>query len=297
MFSPITGKKADVVDSLAVDPIILGYKQRHGVDVSSYFMNMMALPVYECVDTKLRFFYPDSLAGDGAFYSALGQESDYYNEWKPEYEQAFNIISPNSKVLDIGCGKGAFIEKLQIEKECSVMGLEYNHTAYAVLQSKKIPASMESIEGFSENNAEKYDAVTFFQVLEHIFPVKSFLESAVKCLKKNGLLIIGVPNNDPYLLGHDKYNWLNLPPHHMGWWNYESLNNLQNFFPITKQAIITAPFRHYNWYLDALETNAKILKPRRVLWLRLTRAIRKQWIQIIKNKIPGPFLLAVYKKE
>ena len=31
--------------------------------------------------------------------------------------------------------------------------------------------------------------------------------------------MIGVPNNEPYFQGYDKYCTLNLPPHHMGLWN------------------------------------------------------------------------------
>jgi hypothetical protein len=38
-------------------------------------------------------------------------------------------------------------------------------------------------------------------------------------LKKVGKLVIGVPNNEPYFQGYDKYCTLNLPPHHMGLWN------------------------------------------------------------------------------
>lgn len=297
MYSPVTGKKAKTVDSFPVDLIIKGYRQQHGIDVSSYFEGMIELPVYECSDTKLRFFYPAHLAGDGFFYSALENEPGYYSEWKPEYDEAFNIIPPASKVLDIGCGKGAFLEKIKNEKGCNVMGLEYNPSAFQKLQTKNIPASMENIEQHSVDNIEVYDVVTFFQVLEHIASVKNFLGSAVRVLKKNGLMIVGVPNNSPYLLKHDKYNWLNLPPHHMGWWNYESLNNLQHFFPVTTEVIKPSPFRHYNWYLDSLESNAKISNPGRLPWLKLTRPFRKQWIQIVKNKLPGPFILAVYKKN
>jgi SAM-dependent methyltransferase len=61
--------------------------------------------------------------------------------------------------------------------------------------------------------------VCSFQVLEHIYDVKSFLEASLHVLKPKGKLIIGVPNNEPYFLGYDKYATLNLPPHHMGLWN------------------------------------------------------------------------------
>jgi hypothetical protein len=136
----------------------------------------------------------------------------------------------------------------------------------------------------------------FFQVLEHISAVQSFLTAAIKCLKKNGLLVLAVPNNEPYLFGFNKYDWLNLPPHHMGWWNAASLQKLSGFFPIKTERIRACPFRDYNNYLNAQEVNTAILNPGRLRWLKATRPVRKQWIQLNRNNIPA-FLLWPFTKK
>ncbi|MET0393638.1 MAG: class I SAM-dependent methyltransferase [Chitinophagaceae bacterium] len=297
MYSPVTGKPSPVVDSFPVPVVVEGYKKDIGIDVSPYFKGMDELPLYQCPDTKLRFFYPYSLAGDAAFYTALEDREAYYSEWKWEYDEAFRVVDAGAKVLDIGCGRGAFLAKLKSEKQCDVFGLEYNPSAYQVLQERSIPAAMESIEEHSKGHAGRYDVVSFFQVLEHIGDVKSFMDGAVASLKKNGLLIIAVPNNQPYLFGNNKYEWLNLPPHHMGWWNRESLTNLSGFFGLGVQFIRSSPFKDYNNYLDSLRRTTAITNPGRVPWLDLTRPFRKQWIQLFKNSIPGFFILAVYRKR
>jgi 2-polyprenyl-3-methyl-5-hydroxy-6-metoxy-1,4-benzoquinol methylase len=296
MISPVTGKSALPVDSFSVLEIIQGYKTEIGVDVSGYFGDTQTLELYQCPDTGLRFFYPETLAGDALFYTALENRPGYYRDWKWEYDEAFHLIERKAAVLDIGCGRGAFLKKLQAEKQCAVTGLELNPNAYAVLRERNIPAFMQTVEAHSAQYSEAYDVVTFFQVLEHVSAVQSFLTAALKCLKKNGLLILAVPNNEPYLFGISKYDWLNLPPHHMGWWNQDSLQRLASFFSMAVERIQVCPFRDYNNYLDALELNTKIEGPQKYRWVKTTRPLRKQWVQINRNNIPGVFVMGIYKK-
>ncbi|HUQ97091.1 MAG TPA: class I SAM-dependent methyltransferase, partial [Chitinophagaceae bacterium] len=280
MYSPVTGLPAPVVDSFSVNEIIKGYKTELGIDVQAYFKGKTNLNLYQCSDTGLRFFYPAALAGDPAFYTALENRPGYYRDWKWEYDEAFQLIEDGVSVLDIGCGRGAFLKKLKAEKDCVVTGLELNPNAFKQLLAGGMPAFQETIETHSEIHTEAYDVVAFFQVLEHISDVNSFITTALKCLKKNGLLILAVPNNAPYMMGINKYEWLNLPPHHMGWWNEASLTQLSRFFPMTVQRIQACPFRDYNAYLDALERNAKIENGAKLGWIKTTRPIRKQWIQL-----------------
>lgn len=297
MYSPVTGKPSPVVDSFPVPVVIEGYKKDIGIDVSAYFKGMDKLLLYQCPDTAMRFFYPHALAGDGPFYASIENRDAYYSEWKWEYDEAFRVVKAGSRALDIGCGRGAFLAKLKNEKQCDVFGLEYNPSAYRTLQERGIPAAMESIEEHSKTHAAAYDVVSFFQVLEHIGDVRSFLDAALATLKKDGLLIVAVPNNQPYLFGNNKYEWLNLPPHHMGWWNRESLTNLTRFFGLEVAFIKTSPFKDYNNYLDSLRRTMAITRPGRLPWLDFTRPFRKQWIQLFRNSVPGFFILAVYRKK
>ena len=295
--SPVTGKSSPKVDGFAIATIINGYQKDIGIDVSRYFSGDVTLPLYECPDTLLRFFHPAALAGDGEFYTKLEDRSGYYDDWKWDYETAWPFIAEKTMVLDIGCGRGAFIDKLKKEKECVVHGLELNPSAYLLLQQKEISCQMQTIEEHAITNKDKYDVVCFFQVLEHIPAVHSFLKAAIACLKPGGLLIAAVPNNQPYLFGFNKYDWLNLPPHHMGWWNYVSLNKLATFFPITVEKIIPARFADYNNYLKAKAINLAISSPRKLKWFQCWRPAEKIWIQIIKKKIPGIFIQAIYRKD
>lgn len=296
MVSPVTGKSAPAVDLFSVPEIIHGYKTGVGVDVSPYFGDKQTVTLYQCPDTRLRFFHPPTLAGNSLFYTALENRPGYYRDWKWEYDEAFGLIKAGAAVLDIGCGRGAFLKKLQAEKQCAVAGLELNPNAHAVLREHDIPAFRETVELRSIRNSDAYDVVTSFQVLEHVSGVRSFLTAALKCLKKNGLLILAMPNNEPYLFGIAKYDWLNLPPHHLGWWNRDSLQRLAAFFPMAIERIEVCPFRDYNYYPDALELNTRLEAPHKYRWVKATRPLRKQWIQINRNNIPGVFVMGIYRK-
>jgi hypothetical protein len=119
--SPITGSDSFPADSFKVAEIIKGYKEIIGIEVNHYFKGMDNITLYECPDTKLRFFYPAALAGKDTFYTALETREDYYNEWKWDYEIAFPLVTEGAKVLDVGCGRGAFLAKLKEEKNVMFM--------------------------------------------------------------------------------------------------------------------------------------------------------------------------------
>jgi 2-polyprenyl-3-methyl-5-hydroxy-6-metoxy-1,4-benzoquinol methylase len=295
--SPVTGNPSGMIDEIDISIIIKGYQKYIGIDVSDYFTGRDTLLQYQCPDTGMRFFYPAALAGDGDFYASLENRSGYYDDWKWDYETAWPFISATDSVLDIGCGRGAFLEKLKNEKNCTVHGLELNPSAFQILTKKNIPCQMQTIEEHALLNRNNYDVVCFFQVLEHIYSVRTFLDAAIECLKPGGLLIAAVPNNDPYLFGFNKYDWLNLPPHHMGWWNFASLNKLTAFFPITVEKIIPAKFRDYNNYLRARAINLEVTTPNKLKSFQFWRPVEKIWIQVIQKKIPGIFIQAIYRKN
>jgi 2-polyprenyl-3-methyl-5-hydroxy-6-metoxy-1,4-benzoquinol methylase len=235
VYSPITKREAILRDTVPTRKIIEKYKAE-GVDVSDYFHDLETLYVCECPDTAYRFFYP-FVEGREEFYADLQRVAGYYPEWKWENEVAARFIGENITLLDIGCGEGFFLDQIRTKKNCAVTGLEFNQKAVEKCREKGIEVYKTSINEFAADHAEKFDAVCLFQVLEHIVEVREFLEAALKTLKKGGILIVGVPNNKPYIFLRDKFCMLNLPPHHTGLWNETSLKSLSRHFDIETVAI------------------------------------------------------------
>lgn len=306
--SPITANNnITLTDTFCSNDIIKLYKDQLDIDVSASFSGIQSVFLYQCNQTGYRFYYPEGLNGDGHFYARLQQQMNdaYYLGWKFENQLALNIIKMGDKVLDIGCGNGNFLEKVK-EKAKEVTGLELNDEAVKICKQKGLQVVNEVISEHAVNKTDHYDVVCIFQVLEHIYDVRSFLADSLKVLKKGGKLIIGVPNSEPYFQGYDKYSTLNLPPHHMGLWNKRIFENLEQLFNLKmKQAVYDVKGRTLAYaYLKAKYlANIKSLpgshtfseKIKMILWGSVTvpMAILKK----ITSGINGSHLAVVFEKQ
>jgi len=237
IISPITGySNCSYFDRLASEEIVSLYAEQHLMDVSRFFQGITDVKIFTCEETGYRFYHPRKLMGDGLFYEELqkiGESSnnEYYRVNTFDHQFAKKYIEHSDKVLEIGCGMGNFMQRLKAQN-IEVVGLELNKYAVEKCRLLGLEVYDTLIDKFAENNSEQFDVVCTFQVLEHVYDVKGFISSALRTLKKDGLLIISVPNSDPFLMRHDKYATLNLPPHHVGLWNKKVFENLTTIFPI-----------------------------------------------------------------
>ncbi len=295
--SPVTGKKAAVlVDSISVSEVIEAYRELD-IDVENSFQGQLDLPVYRCKDTGYRFFYPHSLAGKSDFYQKLQRKGGYYAEWRWEHEQSISALTHCNKIIEIGCGTGNFLKKLRDQHDKHVSGLEFNPNAIKVAKEQNLDVYDIRVEDFSRQHKAQFDAVCTFQVLEHVPDVRGFLNGACNLLKPNGILIVGVPNNNPYLFKFDKLHALNLPPHHMGLWDKSSLKLLANHFPLKLIEVRSEPlFDHgYFWEVYLKHLHAKH-SPLFYVFNKMPWRV-SQWLQLLAKKyVPGRNLFASYKK-
>jgi len=297
--SPITkSDNVSVLQLISSKKIIDLYNSEIGIDVSAFFKGCDEIKILKCKDTGYRFYYPETISGDKDFYEDLQKakgETNYYSLRRWEYDMALMHLTHGNKVLDIGCGSGNFLEKVK-EITPHVMGLEFNNMAIEKCKSKDLIVYDIGLEKFSQlsENRHSFDVVCAFQVLEHIYDVNLFLNSCINLLKPGGKLIIGVPNNNPYLYKFDLFHTLNLPPHHMGIWNKKSLKRLQEHFPIAVEKILVEPNVNFEYWLNIqvkkwirLENISKFLKR-----IKLYRVI-----SFFKIATEGRNLLVVFIKR
>jgi 2-polyprenyl-3-methyl-5-hydroxy-6-metoxy-1,4-benzoquinol methylase len=256
ILSPITQREnIKLLEKIPKDKIINGYKG-FNTNVEKFFRHIDYIELYECLDTGYQFFYPFDICGDDNFYQDLSKFDWYYMENKWEFDDAIANISEGMSVIEIGSGRGYFLKKLK-DKSINAVGLELNTEAVEISNRNNLTVYNEDLEVFAQKYPNKYDFVCSFQVLEHIPNVKKFLDSAIKLLKKNGVLYISVPNNLSFIKENDN-DWLNMPPHHMGKWTANSLKKLTHFFDLELVKINYEPLAeyHYNYFLSIL--NSKI---------------------------------------
>lgn len=106
----------------------------------------------------------------------------------------------NAKVLDIGCGGGLFLSLLK-QKEAQVIGIELSDSR---AQYAKIKHGLEIDKHPIESDfwqtkySQHFDAVTLWDVIEHVNYPQQTLQSAANVLKPGGLLLIDTPCRDSF---------------------------------------------------------------------------------------------------
>lgn len=113
------------------------------------------------------------------------------DEFRAEYSVFLELIEPNSKVLDLGCGNGSLLKLLKEKKGCAVKGLEISDSGVAASISKGIDVIKCSIdEPLSfENNSFDY-AICNVTIQMVMYPEVTLKEMA-RVSKKQ---IISFPN-------------------------------------------------------------------------------------------------------
>lgn len=226
--------EAKVCEELPVRDIDHEYRRQLGVPVQSEFpAGLASLHLCHCQVCGLEFYDP-LLAGSPGFYAALSQSSGYYSPMRWEFGETSRIISANARVVDVGCGDGRFLRTLTTQAS---LGLELNPEAIRRARASGLTVSDQPV---STLPAEHFDAVTIFQVLEHVTNPRELLDELVRIMRREGQLFVAVPNNDGYV-GRAIQEPLNLAPHHPLRWTRPALEFIPNLLPLKLKWVKTEP--------------------------------------------------------
>src|SRR5260221_4103047 len=277
---------------------IEAYYDLFGIETRDAFRGVPYVLKYHSIDSGYYFFYPFSIQGPASLYQRLEKFDWYYQEQKWEHIKALEWIGPADRVLEIGCGQGSFLLSLKNKYGTDPVGLELNQKAVLKAVSLGLKVYHADLNSFSPENREAFNVICLFQVLEHIAEPIPFLQHALTMLKPGGRLIIGVPDNDT-LVNKDKENPLNLPPHHMGLWNKQSLRFLCNVLPINIELLENEPLQmvHVNWYVRTL---LKRIVGRRIYYRIISKTtlplFMMKKVQAMAATIHGHSVLSVFRK-
>jgi len=251
--SPLTNNNhIELIDTLIIKELIEDWKNFLSIDISEEnIAKYEKIDLFRCQETELLFYYPFDIAGSEKLYNSLSRFDWYYMTEKWEYDVALNSLRNHSRVLDVGCGYGAFIERLKQNNCTEAIGIEQNKNALEFTNKIKLPVFDLTLDQVLENHQEYFDAVSTFQVLEHVTDPLQFLKDLIALVKPGGKLIISVPNPQSFTQYANK-NLLDQPPHHMHRWNRKTFLRLRRILPIKLVQIRFEPLAtyHVNWFLS-----------------------------------------------
>lgn len=111
---------------------------------------------------------------------------------KADYQAILNIVEPQSKVLDLGCGNGELMELLVREKHVRAQGIELSEEAIHSCVEKGLSVFHSDIDsGLPEYPDQSFDYVILNQSLQEVKKVEFVFQEALRVGKK---VIVGFPN-------------------------------------------------------------------------------------------------------
>jgi SAM-dependent methyltransferase len=120
----------------------------------------------------------------------------------------FYEIPDGSKVLDVGCNSGEFLNLLKTKKRCDVTGADISEEMVAAANAKGILAVRCDADKLPFPDAS-FDVVTLMEVLEHFHEPVPYLKEIRRVLRPDGILLGSCPHANL-----ERYIWDDERLHH-----------------------------------------------------------------------------------
>ena len=127
-----------------------------------------------------------------------------FSQWKnqPHVDRliqvlrSFTQLGPESRLLEIGCNDGSFLNSLREQGITNCVGVEPANDVYQLARAKGLrvlnsffgPSMLYQLEG-------SYDVIITRQVLEHIVDLHGFLNALSTVMKPDAMLVIEIPDS------------------------------------------------------------------------------------------------------
>ncbi len=143
--------------------------------------------------------------------------NDFQNEQATHFINECNL--EGKTVLEAGCGDGNFLTILK-SKGCIVYGNEPSKSFREIAVKKNLIVDDQFINNSYCNSLAPFDALVSREVMEHVPDPIDFLINLRRLLKKDGSILIEIPNFEKTLREQRYYD---LFPDHLSYFTRESL--------------------------------------------------------------------------
>lgn len=148
----------------------------------------------------------------GKYFEEIDQISEQNNYFTPVLRDVLlEVDVKNASVLDVGCGTGLFLKPLIVAGCTQLYGVDgpQDFTGRALSRGYKEVSEVADLNISPLPGAnESFDLVVCKDVFEHLLNPTYALSEISRVLKKDGLLLLHVPNHFP-LVGRLKFLFTN----------------------------------------------------------------------------------------
>lgn len=117
-----------------------------------------------------------------------------------DHKVIIDLIEPETKVLDLGCGDGTLLSLLKKEKSCKASGVEIDEQAIYACVEKGLTVSQGDIDtGLSDYTDKRFDYVILNESLQQVLNPQLVILEALRVGQK---VVVGIPN-----FCHSKARW------------------------------------------------------------------------------------------
>ena len=262
-----------------------------GIDVAEYFVGAARLEVRENIETGLVTFDPSPVGGEH-LYQALAEQDWYYLEDKWEHQFSLRGLARGARVLEVGCGRGAFLQKAQ-SLGAEVIGVELNRTAADEAMARGLNVLTTSLDVAPSEWIGRFDRVVSFQVVEHVPDPFKFCEELFSFVSPGGEMHVAVPNRRSFIRRSSSV--LDFPPHHWSRWDRKSLSSLGAHLNAKGVSIVEQSLerQHFDVFLGVHS-----LGWRRLFVNKFTRGFSKALLMMgLSRLFLGHTVVGVYVKK
>ena len=194
------------------------------------------------------------------------------------------MITPQSRILDVGCGTGVISEILKLNTQADIIGVEPD----AERVKKARERNLTVYEGFLTDDFFKehgtFDYIIFSDVLEHLENPAEIVQIAKKGLNEKGAIIVSVPNIAHWFVRIDllfgNFNYQDcgiMDATHLRWFTRDTIRSF---------------FKNTGFEITGFDYTINIALPdyrNRLPWRWLGTAVSKQIVRRLASISPGLF--------
>jgi 2-polyprenyl-3-methyl-5-hydroxy-6-metoxy-1,4-benzoquinol methylase len=166
---------------------------------------------------------------DDAVYEAI-RKSDHELKLHRHYQRInfFIKYAKGKKLLDVGSGWGHFVWAAK-NKGFDACGLELAEYP-AKFSMEELKLKIQRINFFDLEEIEKFNVITFWDVLEHIDDIHAFMKKCSSLQEKEDILVLQVPAIDSPVARWKKKEWKMIGIDHVNYFSKKTINRLLEIY-------------------------------------------------------------------